>query len=124
TLVQPDIYRHAHALGIVMAEGAAVEIDRGGLILGQEGGETTAVVVVPVGDDDQDHRRDLQSEFLGVLKEQGVRTHVKENFAAIGLDVKAQPVLGAQGRVVGGIFHQCSDFHMQFPISCRQAAAQ
>ena len=67
--------------------------------------QAAAVVIVAVGQHRNVHGAQVHAQLFRVVDEAAIRPHVEQDSVFGRLDVKAQPVGGAQPRVTGGVFH-------------------
>ena len=81
------------------------EIHRGFLIQFQKPFQTAAVIIMPVGENGQIHRRKIHSQPLCVDREILRLSRVKQNPVSFSLQVQTQPVFRKHIRNSCSIFH-------------------
>lgn len=103
--------------GEVTFKGAAMHIDGGVLVHGEEAGQTSGVIVVPVGHDGHVHKAQIYAQMHGVAGK-GVRLScVEENAVLFRFDVEAQTVLGGEAFVGRGVFQKRDDLHVELLVA-------
>ena len=109
--VKADVPLRAVVMGL---EGVFVEVDRRGAVQLQKAGQPAAVVVVPMGEDRQVHRREIDPQSRRVAGKEAALPHIEQNLVPAGLDVKGEAVFLPEAQLCrqvlrDRVFHQCRD---------------
>ena len=96
--VQTDVLvdQAARQAEAAVARRVAVQADRRFLVGGQEAGQTATVVEMVVGDDRQIDIPEVDAQLLRVIRESIAGAGVEQDPPPVKLQVKRQPMLGAE----------------------------